>query len=222
VGCGSGDLLFSLHEMGFKNLLGVDPFIANDIEYAGSVKVLKNELQNIEGEWDLIMFHHSFEHIPDPAKTLRTVFELLKHNGQCLIRIPTVTSYAWKYYGVKWVQLDAPRHFYLHSIESMKALADKAGLEMQAVIYDSSSFQFWGSEQYKKDIPLRDERSYELNPRHSIFSRREISSYAKQAEELNKTSQGDQAIFYLRKPEKPEKPEKAVAIGLHRVDAVRL
>jgi SAM-dependent methyltransferase len=199
VGCAAGALLYSLRELGFKNLLGVDPFIAKDIEYKNGLKILKKEVDEVDGEWDLVMFHHSFEHIPDPTKTMQTVSGLLKPNGHCVLRVPTVSSYAWKYYREKWVQLDAPRHFYLHSVESIGILADNAGLDLFKIIYDSTSFQFWGSEQYKKDIPLLDKRSYLVNRQNSIFLKEEIFAFAKRAKELNETKQGDQAIFYLRK-----------------------
>jgi 2-polyprenyl-3-methyl-5-hydroxy-6-metoxy-1,4-benzoquinol methylase len=199
VGCGSGTLLYSLSALGFTNLLGVDQFISEDIEYDNRLRVQKKDVYNVEGKWDLVMFHHSFEHLPDPMKTLDAVSRLLNSNGHCVIRIPTVTSHAWKHYGVKWVQLDAPRHFYLHSVKSMKILADKTKFDMHTVIYDSTSFQFWGSEQYKNDIPLCDKRSYLLNPHNSIFSKRQIATFARRAEELNANNQGDQAIFYLRK-----------------------
>lgn len=57
------------------------------------------------------MFHHSFEHIADPFETLCSVRRLLS-SGTCLIRIPIVDSWAWENYGVNWIQIDAPRHFF--------------------------------------------------------------------------------------------------------------
>jgi 2-polyprenyl-3-methyl-5-hydroxy-6-metoxy-1,4-benzoquinol methylase len=199
VGCGAGALLYSLRGFGMTNLLGVDPFNAKHIQYENGLTIHKKGIHDIEGQWDMVMFHHSFEHIPDPAGTLEAVYGLLTPDGHCVIRIPTVSSYAWKHYGVNWAQLDAPRHLYLHSVDSMNILAEQAGLDLQKIVYDSTSFQFWGSEQYIKDIPLRDNRSYAVNPKASIFSKKEISAFAKRAEELNEIKQGDQAIFYLRK-----------------------
>lgn len=200
VGCGAGGLLCSLHELGFKNLLGVDPFNAQDIEYANGLRILRREIHGIRDKWDIVMFHHSFEHIPDPCKTLQTVSGLLAPDGHCLIRIPISSSYAWKHYEVNWVQLDAPRHCYLHSVESMQILANQAKLDLYNVAYDSTSFQFWGSEQYINNIPLRDCHSYAENPGKSMFSREDICAFDKRAKELNEKEQGDQAVFYLRKP----------------------
>jgi len=199
VGCGAGHLLQSLHELGFNNLRGVDAYIDSDIDYGNGVPIKKQSIHEVQGSYALIMFHHSFEHVPDPMETLQSAFNLLAPGGYCVIRIPIVSSYAWEYYGVHWVQLDAPRHFFLHSTESMKILSNKAGFELCDIIYDSTAFQFWGSEQYIKDIPLKDDRSYGMNPQHSIFSKKDIALFANRADGLNAGGQGDQAIFYLRK-----------------------
>lgn len=197
VGCGSGSLIQFLREFGFQNLLGIDPYIQEDIEYAGGVKILKKTIHNLEGKWDLIMFHHSFEHIPDPLETLQSVSRLLSKRGVCLIRIPTVSSYAWEHYRVNWVQLDAPRHFFLHSIESIKMLAEKTNLNLEKIVYDSTAFQFWGSEQYLKGIPLISEQSYNIAPSNSIFSTAEIKIFKQKTKKLNIENRGDQAAFYL-------------------------
>ena len=199
VGCGAGIFLHSLREIGFKNLLGIDPYNEKDIVYGNGLRIQKKNIEEVQGKWDLVMFHHSFEHIPEPERVLKIVFDLLKQGGYCIIRIPTVSSYAWKNYGMKWVQIDAPRHFYLHSIKSIEILSRKTNFELSDVIYDSTAFQFWGSDQYLKNIPLNDPNSYLINPKNSIFSKKEISSFSKRAEELNASKLGDQAVFYLKK-----------------------
>jgi 2-polyprenyl-3-methyl-5-hydroxy-6-metoxy-1,4-benzoquinol methylase len=199
VGCGTGMLLNALGDLGFSNLLGVDPFLSADVEYENGVKLLKATIHEMSGEFDVIMFHHAFEHLSDPGPTMKAVHELLPPGGHCIIRIPTVSSYAWQHYGINWVQLDAPRHFYIHSVESVKILADRAGLELSKVVYDSSAFQFWASEQYARDIPLYDSRSYLVSPKTSIFTKDQIAIFEKRAVELNRAELGDQAVFYLRK-----------------------
>ena len=195
VGCGSGSLLRSLHTLGFEDLLGVDPHPAPPSE----VTMLQQDLHEMEGKWDVIMFHHSFEHLPNPRESLEQVYRLLAEGGHCLIGIPTVSSHAWEHYGVHWAQLDAPRHFFLHSLESMQRLAQAAGFKIVDAVYNSTAFQFWGSEQYKAGIPLHDERSYSENPSHSLFSRAAIRAYEAQARSLNLNKQGDQVVLYLQK-----------------------
>lgn len=199
VGCGAGHLLNSLKEAGFNKVQGADPFNERDIEYKNGLKIIKQTLHEVESNWDLIMFHHSFEHVADQLETLQSAADRLNQDGTCLIRIPTVSSWAWKTYGVDWVQLDAPRHLFLHSIESMESLAQQVGMKIDKVVYDSFAFQFWGSEQYLQGIALNDKKSFAVRPDHSIFTVEEITDFDKRSIQLNLQDQGDQACFYLTK-----------------------
>ena len=81
----------------------------------------------------------------------------------------------------------------------MSLLTKKASLSLEKTIYDSTAFQFWGSEQYLKDIALRDENSYAENPKKSIFSKKQITDFEKKARELNKNKQGDSCAFIIMK-----------------------
>ncbi len=209
VGCGAGHLLHSMKEAGFTNILGIDPFNEADIKYDNGLSIVKNSIHDLPkkssadddnaGDWDLIMFNHSYEHVYDQVEVLEKTWELLKSNGMCMLRIPTVTSWAWRHYSENWVQLDAPRHFFLHSIKSVHMLAEKTGFELEDVIYDSFAFQTWGSEQYKQDIALHEENSYAIDPKKSPFSEEDIKSYTEHSKVLNKSKAGDQAAFYLKK-----------------------
>lgn len=200
VGCGSGILLNIFREAGFRKLVGVDPFIATDIRYPNGVTIRKMFVEELGGTWDLVMYHHSFEHLWDQLATLKKTLALLRPGGHCVIALPTASSYAWQHYGVDWVQLDAPRHFYLHTIGSLERLARDAGFDVLTSVYDSKAFQFWGSEQYRQDIPLSDPRSYSVDPATPIFPPGQIKAYERQAKELNAARQGDQVMFYLRRP----------------------
>jgi len=199
VGCGNGDFLFSLRELGFKNVVGIDPFIEKDLKYENGLHVFKKELSEIEEEYDIVIFKGSFEHMPHPAKVLHAAHRILLSNGYCIIRIPIVSSYAWRHYKENWIQFDAPRHFYLHSVKSIEIVANQAGFDISKVIYDSEALQFWGSEQALQKTPLNDERSYRNNPEKSLFTKNEVATYEKDAIQLNRNKQGDVAIFYLSK-----------------------
>lgn len=194
VGCGSGKLLLELRELGFMMLTGVDLFCPATTSPDG-IDLRKGRVEDLLGtSWDLIMFHHSFEHIPNPVETLTVVRHLLAEKGECLIRIPVV-GWAWQHYGVNWAQLDAPRHFFLHSEESMRRVANDAGLTIVNVEYDSTEYQFWGSELNAQDISLASigSKSWE-----EMFNRKQAQDFREKARELNRQGRGDQAIFYLR------------------------
>lgn len=199
VGCGAGELLVALQSAGFRRLLGIDVYTVGHGGAARTALIQKRDIDEVTGEWDLVMFHHSFEHMADPRKTLDAVVRLLAPSGVCLIRLPLVSSYAWEHYGVDWVQLDAPRHFFLHTEDSLCRLAHDAGLEISKVVYDSSAFQFVGSELYRRDIPLQSTSPADIRARAAAFTEREVADFAKRAGELNGQRRGDQAAFYMRK-----------------------
>jgi SAM-dependent methyltransferase len=192
VGCGSGRLLKKLLDSGFTDLTGVDPFIDNDIKYK-HINIYKKEIFDIQDcTYDLIVLSHSFEHMPQPERVLNKIYDLLSPNAYALLRIPIASSYAWHHYRENWVQIDAPRHLFLHTLESFRLLLKKCNLHEKFVVYDSSRFQFLGSEGYKKGIPLKELK-------RSDFSRNEINRYVKMAAFLNNSHNGDQACFYLQR-----------------------
>ena len=119
VGCGGGRHVQDLRVAGVKGALGVDPFIEADVYDDDQLLVKKGSLEDIAGKFNFIAFHHSFEHIEGQQATFEAAVKLLKPKGKILIRIPTVTSEAYEIYREKWLQLDAPRHIYLHSHQSI-------------------------------------------------------------------------------------------------------
>jgi SAM-dependent methyltransferase len=198
VGCGSGILLREMHNAGFRFLTGIDPFIDGDVILDEGLALLKREVSAMNDEFDGIMMHHAFEHVADPVSTLHHLARLTKRGGCILLRVPVVGE-AWRTYGKNWVQLDAPRHFCIHTTRSIEILARQAGLELRHIEYDSTAFQFWASEQYQQDIPLHDIRSFAQNPSASVFSHQQMTGFQKEAERLNAEQQGDSACFYLWK-----------------------
>ena len=199
VGCGSGGQLIQLSYLGFSRLTGIDPFIERDIRYRSGVIILRRPLEEIDGTYDFIMLHHSLEHMPDQVVTLEHLHRLLKPRGQVLVRIPVAGSRAWRDYGADWAQLDAPRHLFLHTEKSLGVLANRVGFEVEGVVYDSTGFQFWGSEQIRKGVPLLNQITKQIVPKPGLFSEEELASFEEEARRLNKTGEGDQACFYLRK-----------------------
>lgn len=100
VGCGNGALLAHLRRFGFRRLEGVEPFTKSELNN-GPIKIHRTALANFVGggQYDLIMLHHVFEHLPDPAAALAQLVKLLAPEGCLLIRIPVAGSDAWRRYG---------------------------------------------------------------------------------------------------------------------------
>ena len=141
------------------------------------------------------MFPHGFEHVPDPLKTLLDARERLAPGGRILIRMPTVSSDAWQHYRTDRIQLDPPRHLTRFSRPWMERCADRAGMAVQALRDDSTSVQFWGSEQACRGMALVDARSTFINPRRSPIPAHERRTWDRAARRLNAEQRGDQAAW---------------------------
>jgi SAM-dependent methyltransferase len=200
-----------LHALGYRRVFGIDLDIAGmegradgPAFFRGAIVPLRTAANGASRDpppsrFDLVMFHHSFEHIADPRAALAAAMDLLAPGGRVLIRIPIASSYAFVRYRANWVQLDAPRHLHLFTERSFRLLSESLGLRIVETFYDSTAFQFWGSEQYELGVPLRSVDSFQDNPQTRLFDQRRISAFAKEAHRLNRAGKGDQVGFVLRK-----------------------
>jgi SAM-dependent methyltransferase len=195
VGCGGGALLLKMHRDGFRQVSGLDPFVVSTIEHPGGVTVHKRSLAEDDGRYDLIMMHHSFEHMPDPVGAMHEIARHLEHDGRALIRLPVAGGYAWRTYCENWYALDAPRHLVIPTVRAMERLAVKAGLEVERHFFDSDVGQFLASEAYRQDIPLIEQMRSPLPAR----STEEMDRLRALAEELNRQDDGDSGGFVLRR-----------------------
>lgn len=199
VGCGNGrSFLYPLAEVGFKNVMGCDPFIPSDLNYINGLPIKQSSIHGMQQQFDIITYHHSFEHVPDPIDQLQKVYELLPAGGVCILRIPTCSSYAWEHYRTNWAQLDAPRHLFLHSRRSISMMAERIGFAPYKTVDDSRHFQFSGSEKLIADVALAEPRKKGL---FALLNRKARKiCFTLRAKRLNHLGKGDQAVFFLRKP----------------------
>ncbi len=193
IGCGDGRLIQDMAVWGFKNLTGIDPFNEKDVIFPSGVKVLKQDILEHNGQYDYIMMNHSLEHINNQRGVFERLNQLLAPNGQLLIRIPIADCYAFRKYGVNFSHIDAPRHFYLHTLKSLSVLAKNSGLSIENIRYDSSYSQFTYSESYCMDIPHNEFKNLKKIPR------KRLRLLQKQAKILNTMFDGASACFILHK-----------------------
>lgn len=198
VGCGSGSVLRQMQRDGFSDLLGIDPFLEQDIVYGSGLQVLKRHINELDRQFDFIMLNHSFEHMPNPRNALHQLRAILEDKGTLLLRLPVADSYARRKYGIHWVAWDAPRHLFLHTVRSMHMLARQTGFDVLDVTYDSSRLQFYGSELYLRDIAFKNQKPYVPGNGPKAFTQEEWDGFARRADELNRDRDGDTACFYLR------------------------
>jgi SAM-dependent methyltransferase len=196
VGCGRGQLLSILHRAGFSHLSGIDPYLPGDIEVVPSLWVRKQSLEQLSEQFDLIMLHHVFEHIESGQTMLKSCRQRLAPGGKILLRFPTPESEAWERYRENWVQIDAPRHLFLYTQAGLQVVAKKSGLKIENWLCDSSAFQFWGSELYRKGLSLYDPDGVAVDPKDH-FTTTELKAFEDQSNMANAHGRGDQVVAVL-------------------------
>jgi SAM-dependent methyltransferase len=198
VGCGRRAVnLATLRRAGFRHLLGIDPFLDGDTEFDG-IPLRRRAIEEQEGSFKAITFHHSFEHVPDPAATLAAAAGLLRDGGVILIRTPVMGTWFWERYGTAWWELDPPRHLWVHTPASLELLGRRAGLALVDIVWDSTYVEVIASEQIARDLAWRERGSWEAEGRTSIDAET-IARYRSITDELNKEGRAGRAGFYFRK-----------------------
>lgn len=198
VGCGYGEQLLALQSLGFSKLTGIDPYNPSDIHLGGNLHIYKKSLSDIQQEFDVVMMHHVLEHMPHQKQVFDEVHKHLLPDGCFIIRIPLSDSLAREKYQSDWVQWDPPRHLYLHTRKSIESLCRQCGFQTETIVYDTNGMQFWGSELYRRGLPLFDQDGRPA-PLLKYFSLPKLIYYNRLAHRLNNLQQGDQAIFVMRK-----------------------
>lgn len=194
IGCGNGQLVYEMKCTGFKNLFGFDPYLPKEITLRG-LELKKRNVLEISGQFDVIMLHHSFEHMEKPIEVMEKINSLLNKGGKLLIRVPVTDAEVWNNEGTDWFQLDAPRHFFIPSKKAMQILGQKTGFTLTQIIFDSNEFQFIITDMYKNEQTLSG------NYPEKWTDRKTRTHYRQKARELNMAHKGDQACFYFEKKE---------------------
>jgi SAM-dependent methyltransferase len=136
VGCGAGELLEHFASLGWKTY-GLDPSAAAVAAAARrGAEVHEGTLEDQpwpEGEFDLIVFQHSLEHIPDPVEALRRARDLLAPGGRLIVDVPNWASWQRRLYRGRWVMLDMPRHLQHFSPRALGRIAERIDLEPVAI-----------------------------------------------------------------------------------------
>jgi SAM-dependent methyltransferase len=99
IGCANGGLLHELHELGLKNLDGVDPSPAcvTALETMGGVRGHVGGLfklpTSVHGA-DCVILSHVLEHVRDLGQALARVSDVLEPGGRVYAEVPDATRYA--------------------------------------------------------------------------------------------------------------------------------
>lgn len=152
IGCGNGSYMQRMASQGWQTS-GYEP----DAAYAESLAktigfpVLSGEpaLRAHAGEFDLVTFNFSFEHLFEPLRTLELAVACLKPGGEIYIVVPNIESREAAIFKDRWFHLDPPRHITFFTKHLLGEHLQRRGFEDIAVKNVAVPTGFAGSMSYK-------------------------------------------------------------------------
>ena len=198
VGTGDGALLTALSAAGYRNLTGIDPFVEPADDPRSGVRTFRRTMDDEQGTYDIVMLHHSLEHMPDPAAAMQHVHRLLQPGGWALVRMPVAGSYGWRTYREHWLGLEPPRHLVIPSMEGMRRLADQADFDIESITFDSSGCCYAVSELWASDRVLPYPRRPWQQKAIEMCGAERVAQLQQLSRERNSAGDGDHAAYYLR------------------------
>ncbi len=134
IGCATGTFLLGMRGMKRWNVQGVEPSkqIAEYARTEHKLDVFPGTLEEASfpaGAFDCVTMWDVLEHVHDPLATLREINRILKDDGMLVLRVPNLASWDARLFGETWAGLDAPRHLYVFSPETLAALLAQARFE---------------------------------------------------------------------------------------------
>lgn len=139
IGCGSGGYLAFLATLGWT-CHGIEPG-PKSRAYAQEVlglTVHQGPLESCrfpEAFFDVVTMWHVIEHLPDPLGTLREVRRILKPDGLLMLRTPNVASWEARVFRGNWYGLDPPRHLFVCSPDTLRAMLARSGFVVTRLRY---------------------------------------------------------------------------------------
>lgn len=131
VGCGNGAYLRAMRDLGWE-VYGVEIHAETTrrAREAWGLDVRQGTLEEAgfpDGAFDVITFWHTLEHLPSPRRTLAECLRLLRPGGLVMLETPNLGGPGARLFGGRWFHLDAPRHFYAFTPDTLRNLLVQVG-----------------------------------------------------------------------------------------------
>ena len=133
VGCGNGLFLLAMQAHGWQ-VQGVEPN-ETAVAFANerlNLPVTVGDIFQISllESFDLITFWDVLEHTHSPKDVLLQANLLLKPDGVLAINVPNWASWERELFKEQWIALDAPRHLYHFSPETLTTMLNGCGFDL--------------------------------------------------------------------------------------------
>lgn len=171
IGCGDGLFLFNMKKMGWQTYgIEIDEKAANYAIKNYGLNVYIGDIESSPFEnnfFSVITMNHTIEHIFDPLRLLEQCYKLLAPNGYVYIETPNLNSLAHWIFKRNYVFIDAPRHLWIWSKESLM----KAALREKFKIEECKTTNYYAASIYDKSMLIKKVGKAKLNREISFAGR---------------------------------------------------
>lgn len=140
IGCGAGDLLIRLKELGCNTYgIDIDEITSTYLRKTFNLNVINRDVDNgipfSSNFFDLVIMKHSLEHVHNPDKVIKEVRRIMKSDGLLFIGVPNIDSFVSRLTKEKWVDLDIPRHLFHFTPLTISILLNKNGFHIERIYH---------------------------------------------------------------------------------------
>ncbi len=135
IGCAAGAFMLGMEAQGGWKTYGVE--LSEEVALLArsrhGLEVLPGTLEQAsfgDEVFDVVTMWDVFEHLHDPAATLREVHRVLKPDGIVVLRVPNLASWDARLFGPYWAGLDAPRHLYVFTPWTLERMLGREGFDV--------------------------------------------------------------------------------------------
>ena len=153
-GSGTGRALRYAEQLGMRPV-GVDRS-SNTLKAAHAsgldLRVGSYEDLPLDGEvFDIIHLSHVLEHVLEPVEALSALRPHLDPNGRIVVLVPNAGGGLAELFGADWFQLDAPRHLWGFTPNSLELAMREAGFEVVKTSFNGAGHAIYESIRYSME-----------------------------------------------------------------------
>jgi SAM-dependent methyltransferase len=171
VGCGSGFFLRALTsdlwdrfgvEIGKGAARAANRALGEGRVFNGTL--IESACEN--AYFDVVSFWSALEHTNEPRSHLNEARRIIKTGGTLIVQVPNAASYQARAFGGNWFALDAPRHRYHFTPQTLARLLRETGFDIYLETFHSRAHN---SHALRQSLKLRLRDSLPASLGHALF-----------------------------------------------------
>ncbi len=150
-GCGSGKFLHRMAKQGWEvegiEIAGAPAKTAQALGYTVHIGALERA-PDPSHSYHLVVGWMVLEHLHDPVKALRKLWNWTYPGGWLVVSVPNAASLEFRFFGPAWYALELPRHLYHFTPGTLGGMLEAAGWQVERILHQRTLANLAGSVGY--------------------------------------------------------------------------